>query len=308
MTDMIPVNLSTAQLRKLRMGGAIGLKPTNFMMSEGHTPAHSLAVMPANLRKIASANRRNKGMRLMLKPGEDVVDTVTGGSILGDIRGAFKKVSSTLKSASDKAVGGAKKTVGSVVKGVRSVGRTVERGALRAANTVGRETVKFAKSKELKRVGRKIATPLIRKGIPIAASALGSALGSAAATVTGNPEFAPIAGKIGAQLGREGGVALSKYVTRKTGYGVLPSGIRVPMPKGSNRGGIRKMVGEGFLPAGDKSGSGISISAPSAPKGEYIQTGSPYAAINSASMNPFIAPSIQLAGKKHGAGFMPAGG
>lgn len=293
--DQIPVRLSPAQIRKLKMGGAIGLKPSNF--AEGAT--HSLAVMPQNLRKIASANRKNKGMRLMLKPGEDVIDMMSGGSILGDIKSAFKKVGSTAKSIEKKAVSGAKKTFGTVVK-----------GATKAADAV----VDVAKSKQVKRVGRKIASTLIKRGIPVATSALGSALGATAATLSGNPELAPMAGRLGAVLGREGGMELSKYVSRKTGYGMkgrvrLPSGATMPSRPIVGPGGIRKISGEGFLPAGgDQSGSGISVVAPSAPKGDIVQLGSPYAAINSAAMNPFIAPSIQLVGrKKTGAGFVPAG-
>ena len=260
----IPVRLSTAQIRKIKMGGAIGLKPANFMMGEGITPSHSLAVMPANLRKIANANRKNKGMRLQLKPDEDLM-MMNGGSVLGDIKRAFKKVGSTIE--------------------------------------------KVATSKPAKAVGRKIASTLIRKGIPIATSALGSAIGSSAATISGNPALAPVAGKIGAKLGSEGGKELSKYVSRKTGFGMMVPITKSNMtPRLVGPGGIRKMTGKGFLPAGDKSGSGITVVAPSPPS-DVIQTGSPYAKLNSAAMNPFIAPSIQLSGKKMmGAGFMPAGG
>jgi hypothetical protein len=286
----IPVRLSVAQIRKLKMGGAVGLKPGNF--ADGDASPHSLAVMPGNLRKIANANRKNKGMRLQLKPGEDLMDMMSGGSILGDIKSAFKKVGSTIKSVEKKAVSGAKKTVGSVVKG---------------ATKLGDKVVDVAKSKQVKRVGRKIASQLIRRGIPVATSALGSALASTAATMSGNPELAPVAGKIGAKLGREGGMELSKYVSRKTGYGMIVPVMNGKSPRLVGPGGIRKMTGEGFLPAGDKSGSGIAVVAPSPPS-DVIQIGSPYAKLNSAAMNPFIAPSIQLSGRKMGAGFMPAGG
>jgi hypothetical protein len=256
----IPVRLSTAQIRKLKMGGAIGLKPGNF--ADGDASPHSFAVMPGNLRKIANANRKNKGMRLQLKPGEDLM-MMNGGSILGDIKSAFKKVGSKIE--------------------------------------------KVATSKPVKAVGRKIASTLIKKGIPVATSALGSAIGSSAATITGNPELAPVAGKIGAKLGSEGGKELSKYVSKKTGYGMRVPVVKGRTPRIVGPGGVRKITGEGFLPAGDKSGSGIAVVAPSPPS-DVIQTGSPYAKINSAAMNPFIAPSIQLSGRKSGAGFMPAGG
>ena len=261
----IPVILSGAQVRKIKMGGAIGLKPANF--GEGAT--HTLAVMPANLRKIANSNRRSRGMRLQLKPDEDLM-MINGGSILGDIKRAFKKVGSKIEK-------------------------------------VGSKIEKVATSKPVKAVGRKIASTLIRQGIPIATSALGSAIGSSAATLSGNPEFAPVAGKIGFQLGSQGGKELSKYVSRKTGYGMRVPVVKGRTPRIVGPGGIRKISGEGFLPAGDKSGSGIAVVAPSPPS-DVIQTGSPYAKLNSAAMNPFIAPSIQLSGKKMGAGFMPAGG
>jgi hypothetical protein len=229
-------------------------------------------------------------MRLQLKPGEDLM-MMDGGSILGDIKGAFKKVRSTVSSLEKKAVSGAKKTVGNVV----SVGK----------KTVG-DIEEIAKSKGAKKLGRQVASQLIRRGIPIATSALGSALASSAATLSGNPEFAPVAGRIGSQLGQKGGEELSKYVSRKTGYGMVVPVVNGRTPHLVGPGGIRKMTGEGFLPAGDKSGSGVSIVAPSPPS-DVIQIGSPYASIHSAAMNPFIAPSIQLSGKKGGAGFMPSG-
>jgi len=251
-------------------------------------------------------------MRLMLKPEEDVMDMITGGSILGDIKGAFKSVGKAVKSIGskvgdleDKARKTVSKTISSVRKGANKVGKVVKKGATQ----LGDKVVEVAKSKQVKRFGRKVASQLIRRGIPVASQALGSALGSTLATISGNPELAPMAGKLGAQLGQRGGQELSKYVSRKTGYGVarLPSGVVLPMKGMPNRGGIRKMTdGKGFMPAGDKSGSGIMVSSPEPPS-DVIQLGSPYAKIQSASMNPFIAPSIQLAGKKFGAGFTPAG-
>ena len=253
--DKIPVKLSPAQVRKIRLGGAITLKPSSFVEGDA---THAIKVLPATLRKVATANRRNKGVRLMFKPEEDVMDLMTGGSILGDIRKGFKKAT----------------------KAVSSAGKKV-------FNT---------------NTGKQIAKVLIKEGIPIATSALGSAIGSSLATVGGNPELAPVAGRVGSALGRRGGQELSKYVSKKTGYGLKVPIINGRTPKLVGPGGVRPMMeGEGFKPAGGNSGAGIITPAPSK---EVIQLGSPYQRINSPAMSPFIGKSPQLVGR----GFMPAGG
>jgi hypothetical protein len=277
MLSPLPVRVSPAQKRKLMTGGAVTLKPSQFSEDANYI----LKVMPNTVRRVATAMKKDKGVRVMLKAGEDMLDTKTGGSILGDMKKGFKQL-----------------------------------------------------GRELKPVGKQIASTLIREGIPAVASALGSAAGSAAATAALQPELAPLAGFAGARAGRYGGQKLARLVSRKTGYGTrlldqkvsaregieffkkdLPraltgKGTRLLDQKFSAREGIdffKKdlpraikgkgmcggMMGCGFKPAGgDNYGSGIPI-----------QLGSPYIMPNSPANHPFIAKSIQLTGR----GFMPAG-
>lgn len=72
----------------------------------------------------------------------------------------------------------------------------------------------------LKSIGKQTAKVLIHEGIPIVSGILGQAGGDALAIATGNPELAPIAGQLGQRAGEYGGKKLSKYVSKKTGYGV----------------------------------------------------------------------------------------
>lgn len=72
------IKASPAQLKKLMTGGAITLKPANFDASS----RHSLMVMPNTSRRIGTAMRKNKGIRIMLKPDEDIMeDEMEGGKI-----------------------------------------------------------------------------------------------------------------------------------------------------------------------------------------------------------------------------------
>lgn len=76
---MFPVKLSPAQVRSVKKGGAIQIKPE--MM--GDMGQYMLKLLPQSAKKLMSALGKSKGLRLMLKEGEDVVDKMTGGSIFG---------------------------------------------------------------------------------------------------------------------------------------------------------------------------------------------------------------------------------
>lgn len=75
---------SPAQLKKLLSGGAITLKPGQI----GEGP-HLLSVMPNTARRIQTAMRKGKGVRVSLKKGETI-----GGSAVSDF---FNKAGNTLK-------------------------------------------------------------------------------------------------------------------------------------------------------------------------------------------------------------------
>jgi len=73
----IGVDLSTAQLRSLKKGGAIQIKPSQ-VLEQGK---QLLQLLPQSAKKLMTALKKSKGMRLLLKEGEDVIDKMTGGSI-----------------------------------------------------------------------------------------------------------------------------------------------------------------------------------------------------------------------------------
>ena len=72
------IKASPTQLKKLMSGGAITLKPANFDPSSRHL----IKVMPNTSRRIGTAVRKNKGIRIMLKPDEDLMEEgMEGGKI-----------------------------------------------------------------------------------------------------------------------------------------------------------------------------------------------------------------------------------
>lgn len=84
----LPVSLSAAQKRKLMMRGAVTLKPAQFSEDGDFT----LMVMPNTVRRVATAMRSGKGVRIMLKAGENMMDNKTGSGLLDDIKGAFSQI------------------------------------------------------------------------------------------------------------------------------------------------------------------------------------------------------------------------
>lgn len=83
------IKASPAQLKKLMTGGAITLKPSNFDPKS----RHMIMVMPNTSRRIGTAMRKNKGVRIMLKPDEDLMEeSMEGGKIsLKSIGRSLKK-------------------------------------------------------------------------------------------------------------------------------------------------------------------------------------------------------------------------
>jgi len=99
------INCSPAQLRKLKSGGAVTFKSSNF--DDGS--AHRMMVMPNTSRRIQTAMRKNKGVRIALKPEEDLVAMTEGGKI------SLKNIGKSLKKATYD-VGSAYKDTGRVIK------------------------------------------------------------------------------------------------------------------------------------------------------------------------------------------------
>jgi hypothetical protein len=99
------ISCSPAQMRKLRSGGAVTMKPSNF--DDGS--AHRMMVAPATHRRIQTAMRKNKGVRVALKPDEDLVAMTEGGKV------SLKSIGKALKKATYD-TGSAYKQTGNVIK------------------------------------------------------------------------------------------------------------------------------------------------------------------------------------------------
>ena len=149
------ISASPAQMRKLMSGGAITLKPMNFDPSS----RRMIMVRPNTSRRIATAMRKNKGVRIMLKPDEDIMEETEGGAI-------------SLKS---------------IGKAFSSAGKTISKGVTSAAKDVGKALTSRKAINTYKAIGRE-ALP-IAKGIADAGIDAGS---MALATYMGNPALAPV--------------------------------------------------------------------------------------------------------------------
>jgi hypothetical protein len=88
----LPLNLSTAQKRTLKKGGAITINP-NMIMEDAK---QALAMLPATAKKVLGSLSKNKGIRVALKQGEDVIDRMTGKGLFDIVKSVGKAVAPTL--------------------------------------------------------------------------------------------------------------------------------------------------------------------------------------------------------------------
>lgn len=132
------IKASPAQLKKLMIGGAVTLKASNFDPSS----RHMIMVMPNTSRRIGTAMRKNKGVRIMLKPNEDLMEeSMEGGkislkSIGKSISKGFKDVGKAL--SSKKAINTYKeigKEVLPIAKGIADAG--IDAGSMALATYMG---------------------------------------------------------------------------------------------------------------------------------------------------------------------------
>ena len=177
------INCSTAQMRKLKSGGAVTLKPNNFV-DEG---VHRIRVMPNTSRRINTAMKKNKGIRIALKPEEDIVAMTEGGAF-------------SLKSIGDFA----KKAVKTVGKAAKSVAKTASKDF---------NIVKKGFKKEI--IDSGVGKEIIKNAIDVGTEVLLPAGLSAASMFAGDPT-----GLSGAAAGKVAGNYLQK-AAKKAGYGIL---------------------------------------------------------------------------------------
>jgi hypothetical protein len=200
------VSCSPAQMRKLKSGGAVTLNRTHFM--EGSP--HRIMVMPNTGRRIMTAMKKNKGVRIALKPEEDIVAMTEGGKI------SLKSIGKSFKKAFDPK-GKTTKAFKDVGKEIVKTGDVVKRGFQKEVIDSG--------------LGKKIAKELIDVGTEIV---LPAATG-AASMALGDPT-----GISGAVVGKYAGDYLQKEAS-KAGYGMAGKGLFKTLNKmGLNKIGINK--------------------------------------------------------------------
>lgn len=206
------IKLSPAQMRKLKSGGAIIFNKSHLM----NNSPHRMCLCEAKAKKLQSALRRDKGMKIALGDDEDIYTETEGGKI--SLKKAFKSVSKPVSKAVKSA---AKETVRAVKPIAKEVGQEVGRASVRGAKVVKRG---FDKKIVESGVGKRIAKELIDVGTQVLLPAAG-AVGSMA---LGDPT-----GMSGAMVGQIAGDQLDKYAERQ-GYGmVLNPGRRAyPGPTG----------------------------------------------------------------------------
>jgi hypothetical protein len=117
---MMPISLSGGQIRKLKKGGAITIKPE--MVSD--VAEHALSLLPATAKKVMASLGKDKGMRLALKQGEDLIHRATGKGLFDVLKSVGKVVAPI---AIDLASDYAKKKVSGdgVLDVLKSVGKAV---------------------------------------------------------------------------------------------------------------------------------------------------------------------------------------
>ena len=132
----MPINLSPAQKRTLKKGGAITIKPE--MISDVANQA--LAMLPATAKKVLGSLSKNKGIRVALKQGEDVIDRMTGKGLF-DVAKAVGKVVAPI--AIDLASKEAKRRVSGegVFDVLKSVGKAVAPIAIDLASDYAKKRV-----------------------------------------------------------------------------------------------------------------------------------------------------------------------
>ena len=84
----IPVKLNQRQILSLKKGGAITLNPASIM--EG--AEHILKLLPQQGKKVLNAIKNNRGIRVALKAGEDLINRITGKGFFDDIGRVFSPI------------------------------------------------------------------------------------------------------------------------------------------------------------------------------------------------------------------------
>jgi hypothetical protein len=250
------VKMSAAQVRSLKKGGAIQLKPSMFE----ELGRYAMEFKPQIMSMVEKALAKNKGMRVSMEDIENLMDMKKGKGIEGLLRDTGKYLQPVADAAQDRAI---KEIRGGNIdfeRLVRDTGKYLQPTADAAQDRAIKEIKGRGRKKKgagaldflnkvtsaIERSG--VPSKLIREGLPVATGALGGIVGT---TVGGVP-----GGLIGANLGRQAGQKLGKYQADKYGYGLY-------------------------------AGRGMSDTPYMGGVGDVIQTGAPYISHASPAYHPF---------------------
>jgi hypothetical protein len=141
----MPINISAAQKRTLKKGGAITIKPE--MVSD--VAQQALAMLPATAKKVLGALSKNKGIRVALKQGEDVIDRMSGKGLFDVLKSVGKVVAPI---AIDLASDYAKKKVSGegIFDVVKAVGKEVAPIAIDLASQYAKKKISGGAGKRVR--------------------------------------------------------------------------------------------------------------------------------------------------------------
>lgn len=326
------LNISPAQVKKLLKGGAISVKPSHFVEGGGF----KFMAMPQSARRIATSLRKNKGLRLALKQGEELLDKEGGKINLGK---AFKSIGKALGSKQARniyreigkeALPVVKKTLKSALPAVGAavsaytgnpmLGALVSKAGDTGLDVGFKQIDKVAGIKRGKKNIKAIDdVSRMLKGPTAIDEVSGLMKGPTAiddvAEMVKKPTTRPrrvvrqTNEELADELMRELNPSVSPTeadldnILNETELAYTGRGIRVRKTRrGIKIGGAccDGMGGSGIYPAG-KYGNGLKTGlrhiAVAEPPSRIIQTGSPYLSYNSPAQNPYIGASPQLDNK-----------
>jgi hypothetical protein len=161
------VSLSPAQVSKMRRGLNVSLSPKHFTANGNHI----ISVHPLTHKRILSAIRRGKGLKISLKPAEDLFKKTTGGKI-----------------------------------SLKGIGRAITRGFHKAES--GLKSFGHQAEKGINRVGKVVAKPmvdaLIQGGIPAVLGVTGEVLGGPLGGIAGSVAGSAVANAVQRQANKSG--------------------------------------------------------------------------------------------------------
>ena len=169
------LSLSAPQIRKLKEGGAITVKPSGMV---GTDSPYSVMLRPQTARRMATAMRKQKGLRISLKPDEDLLQETQGGKI-----------------------------------SLKSIGKTLGK----TARDVGGVYKKAFTSDDAMKTYRQLGHYGLDIGVPILAGVAGEMLGGPAGAAAGSALGSIAADQIGRRTGYSQGKGFYKALKKYTG-------------------------------------------------------------------------------------------